>query len=534
MRDFNHSPDHILPDDWSDAALAGRVWRPDLGGPSVVAVRQQGFVDISREFPTMRDLCEASDPAAALRKAQGETIGDIGEVLANTPPERRDPAKPWLLAPIDLQAIKAAGVTFAISMLERVIEERARGNPAAAHAIRSEITRLVGEDFAKLKPGSPEAMHLKEVLIAQGAWSQYLEVGIGPDAEIFTKAQPMSAVGTLVDAGIHPISVWNNPEPEVVLAVNSRAEIVGATLGNDVNLRDVEGRSALLLSKAKDNNASCAIGPFLRFFEPAYTPEVYGYTPTKVVIGGRAYVVEATARDNSSSSPMPAPKRLYDKGFSLDDVRRMTVTLLVEGEDRFRLEGSSSIAKISRDPADLVGQMLNRNHQFPDGAVLFLGTLFAPSEDRDAPGKGFTHKLGDIVTIAAPRLGRLANRIRHSDQCEPWSFGVAALMRNLAKRGILGQLEHGSAILPPPASSASRNNERTDADRKSHVRMLIGSHWHPVPVEEALGTAGEKRCPVCDKPVRIHRASTNGMRIHFEHHPGNPLCELSHRRSRSK
>jgi len=394
MRDFNHSPDHILPDDWSDAALAGRVWRPDLGGPSIVAVRQQGFVDISREFPTMRDLCEASDPAAALRKAQGETIGDIGEVLANTPPERRDPAKPWLLAPIDLQAIKAAGVTFAISMLERVIEERARGNPAAAHAIRSEITRLVGEDFAKLKPGSPEAMHLKEVLIAQGAWSQYLEVGIGPDAEIFTKAQPMSAVGTLVDAGIHPISVWNNPEPEVVLAVNSRAEIVGATLGNDVNLRDVEGRSALLLSKAKDNNASCAIGPLLRFF---------------------------------------------DKGFSLDDVRQMTVTLLVEGEDRFRLEGSSSIAKISRDPADLVGQMLNRNHQFPDGAVLFLGTLFAPSEDRDAPGKGFTHKLGDIVTIAAPRLGRLVNRIRHSDQCEPWSFGVAALMRNLAKRSLLSE-----------------------------------------------------------------------------------------------
>jgi fumarylacetoacetate (FAA) hydrolase family protein len=387
------SPDHILPEDWYDAALAARIWRPDVGGPAIVAVRRHDFVDISRDCPTMRDLCEEPDPAKALRNATGHETFDLVEVIANTPPERRDPAKPWLLAPIDLQAIKAAGVTFAISMLERVIEERARGNPAAANAIRAEITSLVGEDFAKLKPGSPEAMRLKEMLIAQGAWSQYLEVGIGPDAEIFTKAQPMSSVGALVDAGIHPASVWNNPEPEVVLVVNSRGEIVGATLGNDVNLRDVEGRSALLLSKAKDNNASCAVGPFLRFF---------------------------------------------DRGFSLDDVRNMTVTLVVEGEDKFRLDGSSSIAKISRDPADLVRQLINRNHQFPDGAVLFLGTLFAPAEDRDEPGKGFTHKVGDIVTIAAPRLGRLVNRMRHTDECEPWTFGAGHLMRNLAKRGLLG------------------------------------------------------------------------------------------------
>ncbi len=392
MRDLDVTLGHILPEDWTDAALAGRVWRPDLGGPSVVVIRTQGCFDISRAFPTMRDLCEAPDPARAVREAQGESIGDLAAILANTPSERRNPSKPWLLAPIDLQAVKAAGVTFAISMLERVIEERARGNPAAANAIRAEITRLVGEDFAKLKPGSPEAMRLKEVLMAQGAWSQYLEVGIGPDAEIFTKSQPMSSVGSLMDAGIHPASVWNNPEPEVVLAASSRAEIVGATLGNDVNLRDVEGRSALLLSKAKDNNASCAVGPFLRFF---------------------------------------------DTGFSLDDVRAMHVTLVVEGEDRFRLAGASSIAKISRDPADLIGQMMNRNHQFPDGAVLFLGTLFAPSEDRDAPGKGFTHKVGDVVTIASPRLGRLVNRMRHTDQCEPWIFGAGALMRNLAKRGLL-------------------------------------------------------------------------------------------------
>ena len=390
--DLALTPEHTLPDDHRDAALAGRLWRPELGGPSVVAIRPDGVFDISASFPTMRDLCEAPRPAQALRDAKGGKLGALAELLANTPSDTRAARKPWLLAPIDLQAIKAAGVTFAISMLERVIEERARGNPAAAAAIRGEIVRLVGEDFAKLKPGSRDVAHLKEVLVAQGAWSQYLEVGIGPDAEIFTKSQPLSAVGTLMDAGIHPASTWNNPEPEVVLAVSQKGAIVAAALGNDVNLRDVEGRSALLLSKAKDNNGSCAIGPFLRFF---------------------------------------------DERFSLDDVRRMTVTLVVEGEDGFRLDGSSSLAKISRDPADLVAQMVNAHHRFPDGAVLFLGTLFAPVEDRDAKGKGFTHKVGDIVTIAAPQLGRLVNRMRHTDKCEPWEFGVGALMRNLAGRGLI-------------------------------------------------------------------------------------------------
>ncbi len=392
MPDLAQAAAAALPDDAATATLAGRVWRPDADGPAVIAVRDGQAIDITRAFPTMRDLCEAADPAAAIRDADGQSLGPVAAILANTPPDTRDPARPWLLSPVDLQALKAAGVTFAISMLERVIEERARGDLTAAAAIRAEVTRLVGDDLRRLKPGSPQAMHLKQVLIQQGAWSQYLEVGIGPDAEIFTKAQPMAAVGTGVDAGIHPGSSWNNPEPEVVLVVASSGAIVGATLGNDVNLRDVEGRSALLLSKAKDNNASCAIGPFIR---------------------------------------------LFDAGFSLDDIRSTTVTLRVEGEDGFTLDGSSSIALISRDPADLVAQMVNAHHRYPDGAALFLGTMFAPIEDRDAPGQGFTHKPGDVVTIAAPRLGRLVNRMRPTDQCAPWTFGAGALMRNLARRGLL-------------------------------------------------------------------------------------------------
>ena len=381
-----------LPEDARRAVLVGRVFRADVDGPSLVVVRGDEVFDISSAAPTMRDLCEVEAPAHLAREAKGERLGDLSEILANTPRDRRDPKKPFLLAPIDLQAIKAAGVTFAISMLERAIDEQSRGAPDRATAFRAEIGAAIGEDLASLKPGSEQAMALKALLIEKGMWSQYLEVGIGPDAEIFTKAQPMAAVGHLSEIGIHPISSWNNPEPEIVLAIASSGAIAGAMLGNDVNLRDVEGRSALLLGKAKDNNASAALGPFIR---------------------------------------------LFDKDFSLNDVRQAEVGLTVSGQDGYRLDGSSPMSRISRDPEELVAAMIGANHQYPDGAVLYLGTMFAPIEDRDVKGEGFTHKVGDIVTIASRRLGRLTNRVTYSDMAEPWTYGTGALMRNLATRGLI-------------------------------------------------------------------------------------------------
>lgn len=381
-----------LPQDGAAGILAGRVWRPDVEGPAVVAIREDGVTDISRLTPTMRDLAESPNAVTIIQDGAGDHLGDLGAILANTPEATRDPARPWLLAPVDLQAVKAAGVTFARSMLERVIEEQAKGAPEKAEAIRRQVSDQLGGDLRNLVPGSPEALALKQTLIAQDAWSQYLEVGIGEDAEIFSKAQPMAAVGHGMDAGLHPRSTWNNPEPEVVLLVAGDGRIVGATLGNDVNLRDFEGRSALLLSKAKDNNASAAIGPFIRFF---------------------------------------------DGFFTLDTVRAMDVNLTVTGDDGFVLNGSSSMSEIARDPEALVAEMIGRTHQYPDGAVLYLGTMFAPTEDRGEPGMGFTHKAGDIVTISTPALGALSNRMTTSDQAPAWTFGAGALMRNLARRGLL-------------------------------------------------------------------------------------------------
>ncbi|HET9146573.1 MAG TPA: fumarylacetoacetate hydrolase family protein [Acetobacteraceae bacterium] len=382
-----------LPDDRDQAVLVGRAWRPDRGGPSIVTLRGGQVLDItSRKAPTSAALFALADPAGWAREAEGEAIGAIDELLANSDEAARDPARPWLLSPVDLQAVKASGVTFVVSLLERVIEEQARGAPEKAVQIRADLDRLIGTDLAALRPGSEEAMAVKEALIARGIWSQYLEVGIGPDAEIFTKSQPMSTVGTGAHIGIHPNSVWNNPEPEIVLVVSGDGRIAGATLGNDVNLRDFEGRSALLLGKAKDNNASCSLGPFVR---------------------------------------------LFDAGFTLDDVRQARLDLKVEGDDGFVLHGMSSMTEISRDPEELVHAAMGENHQYPDGFILMLGTMFAPVEDRGAPGEGFTHKLGDVVTISARRLGALQNRVMHCADCAPWDFGASALMRNLAARGLL-------------------------------------------------------------------------------------------------
>ena len=381
----------MLPADAAQASLIGRVWLPGEG-PTPVALRADGqLVDLGRFAPTVSALLELPDAALAVRgwlNADRQGLGAAAD-LANA---TQDDSHVHLLAPCDLQPIKASGVTFVASMLERVIEERAKGDPSKADAVRRAVVAVIGDDLSKVRPGSPESARLKDVLIAQGMWSQYLEVGIGPDAEIFTKTAPMASVGHGADIGLHPKSTWNNPEPEVVLAVNSRGAIVGATLGNDVNLRDFEGRSALLLGKAKDNNGSCAIGPLIR---------------------------------------------LLDAGFSLDDLRRETIGLQVVGEDGFVLQGLSQMRLISRDVTELVAHAMGAHHQYPDGVMLFCGTMFAPTQDRGAPGEGFTHKVGDVVTVHSLRLGALTNRVGLSDQIATWTFGLSALMQSLARRGLL-------------------------------------------------------------------------------------------------
>ena len=387
------TPDKAMPVDAERAELVGRAWLPDVAGPALVRVSPDGVYDLSTIAATSTELLNLDDPVGAIRTAGSlPRIGSVAELLANSNADDRRESRPYLLAPCDLQAIKASGVTFVASLLERVIEEQARGDAGKAEGLRHAILEVIGSSLHDIRPGSAEAARLKEVLIGQGIWSQYLEVGIGPDAEIFTKCPPLAAVGTGAEVGIHPKSAWNNPEPEVVLAVNARGAVVGASLGNDVNLRDFEGRSALLLGKAKDNNASCAIGPFIR---------------------------------------------LFDRHFTMDDVRRCDLALHIHGGDGFDFTGRSSMAEISRDPLEIVQHTIGPNHQYPDGLMLFLGTMFAPTVDRFAAGKGFTHSVGDIVTVATPALGALVNRVNHTDRIAPWTFGAIALMKNLARRGLL-------------------------------------------------------------------------------------------------
>jgi fumarylacetoacetate (FAA) hydrolase family protein len=372
-------PADALGSDWRTGRWLGRIDRGE--GPCPVLVVDGVAHDMTRVAPTVADLVAIGtfDPAA------GEAIGALDAIGLSVDGETR------LLSPIDLQCVKAAGVTFAVSAMERVIEERARGDAGAAADVRARLEGRIGGSMRAVVPGSPEAAALKEALIDEGLWSQYLEVAIGPDAEIFTKAPVLATVSWGAEVGIRSDSTWNNPEPEVVLLVDAKGRAVGATLGNDVNLRDFEGRSALLLGKAKDNNAACSLGAFVR---------------------------------------------LFDDRFTMDDVRQAEITLRIEGTDGYTLDGASSMNQISRDPEELVRQALSE-HQYPDGFVLFLGTLFAPTQDRDVPGQGFTHKVGDTVAIATPTLGRLINTVTTSKAAPAWTFGLTALIRNLAGRGLL-------------------------------------------------------------------------------------------------
>ena len=375
---------------YSEGCFVGRIWDSAKGGPCLVTIKGNYIYDItSKEIPTIRDLLELKDINEYLESCDSTKLVSTEELLQSSLKKNSGMS---LLAPCDFQAIKACGVTFAKSMVERVIEERAAGDPKKAESLRNHIGGLIGDSLQNIIPGSEKANEVKKALISEGLWSQYLEVGIGKDAEVFTKAQTLSSVGYGAEVGLNPISNWNNPEPEIVLAVNSNGIIQGATLGNDVNLRDVEGRSALLLGKAKDNNASCSIGPFIRVFDESYT---------------------------------------------LEDMKSAHISLKVEGKEGYILNGSSSMSEISRDPEDLVSQTIGRHHQYPDGFMLFLGTLFAPTEDRDVVGEGFTHKIGDKVTISEPNLGELINFVNLSTVCPQWEFGIASLIKNLSQRDLL-------------------------------------------------------------------------------------------------
>jgi fumarylacetoacetate (FAA) hydrolase family protein len=344
----------------------------------------------------MADLIERDDPAADVRAADAAGAWPLDDVLAATAAEadrRRGAAgpialeRPVLLSPVDLQVLKAAGVTFVQSLVERVIEERVGGDMSRAAEIREQLQQTLGGSVRELRPGSDEALGVLETMREQGLWSQYLEVGLGVHPEVFTKGPLLSSVGHGSDIGISSISSWNNPEPELALVIDRDGTAKGATLGNDANLRDIEGSSGLLLPLAKDNNAAAALGPFIR---------------------------------------------LFDGEFAFDDAAATTITMRIEGTDGFVLEATAPQSDISRPITELIEHTIGRRHQYPDGLVLFCGTPFAPIEDRDAPGMGFTHHDGDLVSISAPELGTLVNRVTPSEQAPVWDFGVRDLFRALA------------------------------------------------------------------------------------------------------
>ncbi len=380
----------------AEGVFVGRIWVPEQKGPSPVAIIAGDIYDFSKLTATSSQLLNQAHPLDFIlkfyRSKWVDCLGPLEDVMMNCHPDLRNLARPLLLSPCDLQAIRACGVTFVSSMLERVIDEFARGRSSKAGDLRGSIMEEVGETLSTIRPGSLSSERLKDSLIKRGLWSQYLEVGIGPFAEVFNKAQPMASVGTGSEIGIRSDSRWNNPEPELVLVLNRAGTIIGTTIGNDVNLRDFEGRSALLLGKAKDNNASCSIGPLIR---------------------------------------------LLDESYTISDAYRTKLEITVHGQDRYDLSGTSDFAQISRDPAELVRQAINRTNQYPDGILLFLGTQFAPTSDRNEIGKGFTHKVGDIVSISCQKLGTLTNRVNLCEKIAPWTFGVGDLMSNLSKRGLI-------------------------------------------------------------------------------------------------
>jgi fumarylacetoacetate (FAA) hydrolase family protein len=379
--------DHVLPDDSADALLVGRIWDPEAAAPRVIAVIGDDAFDLQDMAGTVAQLLESPGAAEAVRAAMTEPRWRTSDLVQAS--LDRSPDLPRLLAPVDLQVIKACGVTFVDSMIERVIEERTGGDPARAAHLREGIAQAIGGSISSIRPGSAEAANAKRVLMDQGLWSQYLEVGIGPDPEVFTKAPVLSSVGLGAQVGIPSFSSWNNPEPELVLIANSHGTVVGATLGNDVNLRDVEGRSALLLGKAKDNNASSALGPFIR---------------------------------------------LFDGSFTLETLRTEEITLHVKGPEGYTLEGRNSVARISRPFEELIRAAYGSHHQYPDGFALYTGTLFAPTQDRDEPGQGFTHKTGDIVTIRSSHLGALINQVGRTEELPEWTFGIGQLLGCLQRR----------------------------------------------------------------------------------------------------